>query len=120
VNARDFDIRISGSGNLIADSLICENIQTIITGSGNATLTGAAQKAKFQVTGSGSVEGKNFFAIESKCTITGSGNIFTKVHKKLDATITGSGNIQYNGSPETVNSKITGSGSVRQKTDSFQ
>ncbi|MDR3218755.1 MAG: DUF2807 domain-containing protein [Dysgonamonadaceae bacterium] len=114
VNAKDFDLAISGSGSLFADSLVCKDIEVRITGSGNAKLIGAGSHSSFKVTGSGDIQAYNFYVETAKCTVTGSGDIQVNVYKNLEAQITGSGDILYRGTPETVNSKITGSGSVRQ------
>jgi hypothetical protein len=114
VNAKNFDLSISGSGSLFVDSLVCKDIEAKITGSGNAKLIGVSSSASFKVTGSGDIQAYNFYVENAKCTVTGSGDIQTNVYKKLEAQVTGSGDILYRGTPETVNSKITGSGSVRQ------
>ncbi|GHT12496.1 DUF2807 domain-containing protein [Bacteroidia bacterium] len=115
VNARNFDLTITGSGSLIADSLVCENIEAIITGSGNAELTGVSKKSSFTITGSGNIHAFNYYVTQSKCKVTGSGDIQVNAYEKLDASVTGSGSIYYQGMPETVNSKITGSGKIKQE-----
>jgi hypothetical protein len=114
VNARDFDLTISGSGSLIADSLVCEEIEAKITGSGNAKLTGASRKSSFTVTGSGDIHAFNYYVTHSKCKITGSGNIQVNAYEKLDATVTGSGDIYFQGTPQKMDTKVTGSGNIKQ------
>jgi hypothetical protein len=114
VNAKDFELTITGSGNLIADSLVCEDIEAKITGSGNADLTGAGRKSSFTVTGSGNIQAFNYYVADSKCKVTGSGNIQVNAYEKLDASITGSGDIHFRGIPETMNTKVTGSGNIKQ------
>jgi hypothetical protein len=114
VNARDFDLTITGAGNLIADSLVCETIEAKITGSGNAELTGVSKKSSFTITGSGNIHAYNYYVTESKCKVTGSGDIHVNAYEKLEAAITGSGNILYKGMPQTIHSKVTGSGKIKQ------
>jgi hypothetical protein len=114
VNARNFNLEIAGSGDLQADSLLCETIKVRIAGSGSVRLTGASLNAHFSIAGSGDINARKFFAGESKCSIAGSGNIYTFVGEKLDASISGSGDIIYTGEPATVNSSIAGSGKIKQ------
>jgi len=112
VNAKNFELNIFGSGNFLADSLICEKIEANIFGSGNTQLTGASANASFKITGSGSIQAFNFLVQNLDCGITGSGNIEALVTKKLEANITGSGNLSYRGDPESINKNVTGSGKV--------
>ena len=112
VNAKKFELNIFGSGNLLADSLLCEKMEANIFGSGNAQLTGACVNSSFKIAGSGSVQGFNFLVQELNCEIIGSGNVETLVTKKLDANIKGSGNLSYRGDPESINKKVMGSGKV--------
>ena len=112
VNAKDFELNISGSGNLLADSLLCNNLSAKITGSGNAQLTGASTNSSFSITGSGNINAYKYLVEELNCNITGSGNIETFVTEKLDAKLIGSGNLYYRGNPQSVNNSIIGSGKV--------
>jgi hypothetical protein len=113
VNAQEMDISITGSGDLKSDSLYCERLNVAITGSGDVELKGAATDAQYTVTGSGDVEAFDFLVEHLDCRISGSGNIHARVDKKLYARISGSGDIRYVGDPESVDRKVSGSGSVR-------
>jgi hypothetical protein len=114
VNAKNFNLNISGSGNVRTDSVLCENLQANISGSGNAQLTGAAKESAFMVSGSGNINAYDFLVLSSKCTVSGSGNIKAYSIGHLDASIYGSGNITYKGIPESVNSFVSGSGKIKQ------
>jgi hypothetical protein len=112
VNAKNFELNIFGSGNFLADSLVCEKTNTNIFGSGNVILTGASTNSSFKITGSGSIRAYNFLVQELDCGIMGSGNIEALVTKKLNASLTGSGNLSYRGDPESVNNNVTGAGKI--------
>ena len=112
VNANDLSLDILGSGNLLADSLLCNKLTVRIIGSGNAKLTGASNESSFTITGSGNINAFDYFIQELNCKITGSGNIEALVNDKLDAQIIGSGNLSYRGDPEPIKKVITGSGTV--------
>jgi len=112
VNAKDLKMNITGSGKILADSLLCNNFTVEITGSGDVQLTGACNQSSYSITGSGNIHAFNFLVQELSCRITGAGNIEAAVTKKLDVNLTGAGNISYHGSPQSINQKITGSGKV--------
>ena len=112
VNAKNFELNIYGSGNFLADSLLCEKMEANIFGSGDAQLTGASANSSFKIAGSGNIQGFKFLVQELNCEIMGSGNVETLVIKKLDASINGSGNLSYRGDPESINKNVLGSGKV--------
>ncbi|MDR1633190.1 MAG: DUF2807 domain-containing protein [Dysgonamonadaceae bacterium] len=111
-NTKNFDLKISGSGNVRTDSLLCRNLKVNISGSGNAQLTGAAKEATYTISGSGNIMAFEFFTQFLKCKISGSGNIEAHPREKLDASVAGSGSIKYKGLPESVDSSVSGSGKV--------
>jgi len=113
VNAKDFKLDLTGLGNFLADSLLCNTLTARITGSGNMQLTGASNQSTFTVTGSGDIHAFNYLVQELNCEITGVGNIEAFVTKKINAKITGVGNVSYRGNPQYINNNITGSGKVK-------
>ena len=113
VNAGNFGLNITGSGNVRTDSLLCENLHVDISGSGNAQLIGAAKESSFTVTGSGNIKASDFFVQSSNCNVSGSGNIEAYPKETLNAFVSGSGNIKYRGVPESINSSVSGSGEIK-------
>lgn len=91
VNAKDFDLTISGSGGLLADSLLCEKSNVQISGSGKADLKGASNESSFSVSGSGTIYAYDYLTQELNCQISGSGDVQALATQKLEAMITGSG-----------------------------
>ena len=113
VNAKNFDLSIYGSGNFLADSLVCEKMKATISGSGNTQLTGASTNSSFEISGSGSILAFNYLVQNLDCRISGSGNIEALVTKKLNVKITGSGNLSYRGVPESIEQIVLGSGKIK-------
>jgi hypothetical protein len=111
LKGENISTKITGSGKI---ELIVnvENVSTAISGSGNISLKGNTTSLNSKITGSGDVKAYELQAEEVLVKITGSGNIKTKVSKRIEAKVTGSGNIYYMGNPKYVNSKTTGSGSI--------
>lgn len=93
---RDMDLEINGSGDINV-----ANNQFI-------TMHG-------KISGSGNINARNCTVDNAFLRISGSGNIDLAVLKKLDVHISGSGDVNYWGSPETVETDISGSGKVRKK-----
>ena len=97
VNANEITLSITGSGNLLADSLLCNRLKVNITGTGDAKLTGASNESSFTITGTGNINAFDYFTRELNCKIIGIGNIEAFVNDKLDVQIIGSGNLSYRG-----------------------
>jgi hypothetical protein len=106
----DVDLVISGSGditlNLDADDIFAE-----ITGSGNINLSGVADEVVLRLSGSGNLRAFDLKARKGQVNITGSGDVEVDIAEDLIVIITGSGNVYYHGTPR-LDVKINGSGRV--------
>ncbi len=112
VNAKNLNLSISGSGNIVSDSLYCDTFFVGISGSGSAKLKGVANKAEFKISGSGDVHAYDYKVRDVICSISGSGDMEVYVSDNLDVKVSGSGDVKYKGSPR-VNQKVSGSGGVK-------
>jgi Putative auto-transporter adhesin, head GIN domain len=106
------NIGISGSGNFELDNIKFGNVEFLISGSGNINVTGETDKVNFQVSGSGDIKASDLKAQSVECHVSGSGNINCNVSKSLNALVSGSGDIRYKGKPETIKTKVSGSGDI--------
>ncbi|MCL1937547.1 MAG: DUF2807 domain-containing protein [Candidatus Azobacteroides sp.] len=113
VNARNMEILISGTGDLKADSLFCENLSIQINGSGDAEIKGAATHAAFNINGSGDIKAFDCLVRSLDCSIKGEGDVKIAVYEKLNVSIFGSGDLQYKGHPDSVTTNIQGAGDVK-------
>ena len=109
VNAKDFNLEISGSGSLLADSLLCERTDILISGSGKADLKGASNQASFAISGSGNIYSYDYLTQILDCQISGPGSVQAWVTQKLDAVLSRFGNLSYKGDPQLINQKTLGS-----------
>lgn len=124
-------IKLSGSGTITADSLIGDNVEITISGSGNINahvkagivdiltsgsgdmwLTVESQFAYSKISGSGNIN-LSGNTTDGDFSISGSGNMYSYdfVQNKLNAEIPGSGNMYVN-VIDHLKVKISGSGSV--------
>lgn len=112
ITTSNMDLKISGSGNIVLNTLNTEELEASISGSGNIEVAaGTVDNEKATISGSGDIEMEDLVANNSYCKISGSGSITVWVLEQLDATISGSGDIRYKGTP-IVNTHISGSGDV--------
>lgn len=122
-NARDFtvyitvpnidEINLSGSSAIRSEgALILDALS--ITGSGSAAidLAGTVDIQTIRISGSGTVRNFDFVSRVTTVTVSGSGDIEVTATETLDATVSGSGDIRYRGNPASVDTRISGSGSV--------
>jgi hypothetical protein len=105
-------VSVSGSGNIHVAGLKAGDMEAGVTGSGNVTLSGVADRLSGQITGSGNLRAGDFDAKRVRVTVTGSGNATIRATEELDASVTGSGNVHYSGNPPEVRRNVTGSGKI--------
>ena len=114
INGSDFDLRVSGSGNILLNDLQVEDVDCSISGSGNILLNGSATDgAELTISGSGKYDGEEFKVNEMDVRISGSGNCRCWVESDLKVSVSGSGDIYYKGDPDRIDSRTSGSGKIR-------
>lgn len=107
-----FDVRVSGSGNVELVGMTANAVSADISGSGDISFgTGTCNTEQFTISGSGNIESGNFVCGTAFAKISGSGDMVLNLTDQLDANISGSGNIKYRGRP-VINSKNSGSGRI--------
>ena len=101
---------MSGSGNIEFD-FTGDVVEASVPGSGNIDLSGSADLMDVNISGSGDVRAFDLTAQECDVHISGSGDVRVHVEDFLKVRISGSGDVLYKGYP-TLDIDITGSGSV--------
>jgi hypothetical protein len=110
-SAKNMDIRVTGSGDMILN-IDAPSINTNITGSGNIKINGGTRNFSTEVTGSGEVHAFDLLSESTDVEISGSGDVEVFASKQLKISISGSGDVKYKGNP-SVNQSIHGSGNIR-------
>lgn len=111
LEAKDLSFRLSGSGNIISDEIICNSVTSRVSGSGDITLVGQAKTIDSSISGSGKTHAMNMQTETAICTVSGSGNFEVNAEKQLKVRVSGSGNVRYKGHPQ-IDQSISGSGKV--------
>jgi hypothetical protein len=106
---------ISGSGYIKAiENAEYDNLDFIISGSGDISMAGSAQSVKALTSGSGRMYLSDLQAKQVNCVLSGSGNMYVNATEILKVLISGSGSVEYSGTP-LLDTTITGSGRVKYK-----
>ena len=82
-----------------------------LSGSGHASLSGAATKTTVKVSGSGDVDASGLRSLTSDAQVSGSGKVRVWATQSLNARVSGSGEVRYRGEPR-LEKKVSGSGTV--------
>jgi hypothetical protein len=105
-------VSVTGSGDIRVTGLKGGEMDARITGSGDVTLSGAADRLRANITGSGDLRAGDLAAKEVRVTVTGSGDATVRAIEGLDAGVTCSGDVHYYGNPPRVRKGVTGSGDI--------
>jgi hypothetical protein len=109
----DFEISLSGSGDISCMELSVNSAEVNLAGSGDIRLGGAAKEAlEINIAGSGDVKAEELQVSKCEVNISGSGSVNVWVKETLESNIIGSGNVYYKGNPR-IDSSVTGSGSTK-------
>jgi hypothetical protein len=104
-----FKAMLGGSGNLDIGQLSAKEASFALSGSGDATLIGKADKASFAVTGSGDVNGGGLQTVTADISAQGSGNVELRASSAARISIMGSGDVKVRGTTNCAVNKM-GSG----------
>jgi hypothetical protein len=103
--------KLSGSGDLTLD-VKATDFEANLSGSGDVVVTGNADNFTSKTSGSGDLDAVNLVAKKANVTISGSGDMKVNCTESLFARVSGSGDIEYKGTPEFKDTKVSGSGEI--------
>jgi len=110
IYAEQFDLNISGAGN-ISLSFEVDRLDLTASGASDITLSGNADTIIIESSGVGSISAEYLQTRDANLNISGVGNANIAVSDNLDVTLSGVGNVRYRGDP-AVTQNISGLGSV--------
>ncbi len=106
---------VHGSGDGLVDDLTAERFKLSIHGSGDFEAEGSVQDLRVRVNGSGDVDLRDVTAQDARVRVSGSGEVKVTPVESLDASVAGSGDIFYYGSPNSIDTRSSGSGDIRKR-----
>ena len=116
IKAQQIKIRKSGSGNIKLTALETDDADLSLSGSGDLEIEGGYAKTQSaHISGSGNIRAHGLKSNECTAFISGSGSIDVSVSQSLAGTISGSGNIVYDGDAQVKKLGISGSGRISRR-----
>jgi hypothetical protein len=105
----------AGAGDADLTNIKNKRVEIALTGAGGVTASGETEEAEITLSGAGSVDAKNLHAVNARVNSTGVGSVDIYATGKLDAKTSGVGEINYYGSPKTVNKQAGGLGEINER-----
>lgn len=112
VTVDKMEVETAGKITLNASALYAREFKGQIAGKGTLNLTGAGEKADFEIAGSGKVHAFDFIISEMSCEIAGKGSVEAHAEKHINIEIAGIGNLYYKGNP-SIHENKAGLGKVK-------
>ncbi len=114
LEARILELAISGSGNINIDDLDSKKVKASISGSGNINIEdgGEAEELSVSISGSGNCNTSGFEAENVTVNTSGSGNCNVNASGSIKVRIAGSGSVFYKGNA-SIDASVAGSGKVK-------
>lgn len=95
-----FSTRLTGNGRLVCNNVNSSEVKASIeTGNGTLAIHGRCKDAKFNLTGTGTIQADNLRADNVKCNVLGTGSIGCDASETLDVRGLGTTKIYYKGDP---------------------
>lgn len=112
LKADNFNLDISGAGDVTIDNIIANTFIAGLSGAGSLEVNGGnVNKAVYTVTGAGDISAFPMVARQTIAHVTGAGDVEVNTTENLEASITGAGSVSYKGHP-AIKQNTTGAGSV--------
>ncbi len=114
ISGNSIDLAVSGSGDIKLSELAANDIKSKISGSADIVIGGnnTANTLEASISGSGNIDAANLSVKNVEITVSGSGDFRVNALETIKARISGSGDVYYKGSA-TVDARVSGSGSVQ-------
>ena len=111
LNATNFNVKLSGSGDVDID-VNATKITASLSGSGDIHITGKTKELEAKVVGSGDIDCGKLVSENATVAVSGSGDLKVNCTNNLEAKVAGSGTIKYKNKPATMNKTVAGSGEI--------
>lgn len=116
LSSNELKLDVSGSGKMTL-ALQTKDLDIDISGVGKLNLSGKAENANVSISGSGKVEAFELQVTNCKAEISGVGKCNIDVRESLNSDISGMGSVNYKTKPAQLNSDVSGIGRVHDAED---
>jgi hypothetical protein len=114
ITSNNLKVSLAGSGDIVLN-LNSTTVNGTLSGSGDLTLKGSTNNLNVSVAGSGDFNASDLKSNNTDVSISGSGDVKVVSLESLKARVAGSGSIVFLGNPSRQDTKVVGSGSIRNK-----
>ena len=116
VGSDDFYVSLSGSGDVLMQSLIADDLEAVLSGSAKLSIkSGQVDEAEIKQSGSGDFEAESLAIGKLEVSKSGSGNTSVGDLGEVSVHSSGSGDLIYSGSPKMGDIKVSGSSRIRKR-----
>jgi hypothetical protein len=109
-------VDLSGAGHVILNDIDYKSLSLNLEGAGHATLSGTAEKATFQLAGTGKIYADDLKAATVNASVSGNGKTTVWATGDLKLKVSGRGRVEYKGKPR-IEQSISDKASVRSIDD---
>jgi hypothetical protein len=102
-------IKLSGAGNTSLQDIAYKSLSLTLEGAAHATLTGAAEKATFRLSGAGKIDAEDLKSARNDTAVSGNGKATVWATDELKVNISGTGKVDYKGKPR-IEQSVSGKG----------
>jgi hypothetical protein len=106
-------ISFSGLGKIDLRDLVAQELKVDISGSGSGVVEGKIDALDLEISGAGNFDAGDLLARQARVGISGEGETIIWVSDQLEVKISGSGSVSYYGDPE-ITQEISGSGGIEE------
>jgi hypothetical protein len=111
---RALNVELSGASQLSGE-IQSGNADFTLSGASKATLKGAAQDVKANVSGASTLDLEGFGLQNLNVNASGASTVTANIKGKLDVELSGASTLNYLGSPQLGKTNITGASNLRKK-----
>ncbi|GAB6263076.1 GIN domain-containing protein [Photobacterium sp. R1] len=105
-------LTLNGAQTVDITNLAAKSFTLVVNGAGTSNLFGRVDDFSVSLNGAANVEATSLESQIGKIQVNGSGSVRLNVSSELTGKLNGSGRIEYLGTPQTIDTKINGSGSI--------
>ncbi|MEA3504200.1 MAG: head GIN domain-containing protein [Bacteroidota bacterium] len=114
INNPNKNLYIKGSGaSEMRMDIIANKLSLDMSGASEINLLGICNEVILEGSGASEFNAINLETKIMTINLSGAGEADVWVTKSLSVSVSGAGNVRYKGSPQTINERITGAGSVK-------
>jgi len=110
----NLSVDLTGAGSITIDHLQTQNLNVMLSGAGSFDVSGVAANQNVTLTGVGDYRGGDLQSEQADIVLSGAGSATVWTSSQLDVTISGAGSVSYYGNP-VLTQTISGVGSLNHK-----